>query len=111
MSLSDLKNKGKRSAKIGLTVDEFIEQANDYAQGKRVRVDQRTIKRRRNYKNATFSLGQDHIHALKELADSTGLAKSFILRVLIEYMAGEQNQDINKVLIAMKDKLNKNKEP
>ncbi|MBM7073713.1 hypothetical protein JQC92_17015 [Shewanella sp. 202IG2-18] len=102
-----------RRKKLRVNAEEFIEQASLYAQGiptqrasnydnvidfatgkptfvmlGRVNSDENTeaytIKNKTRYKNATFSLSYQAIEQLNLLAQETQLAKSHILRILIE---------------------------
>lgn len=99
MSLIDLKKGNSNSRKKKLSVDEFIEQANLYAQGKDPLLDNaRHTKKGRKYKNATFTLSHEHIKQLDALAKRSGLAKSHILRLLISELANGDNLTIEALL-------------
>ncbi|WP_372769506.1 ribbon-helix-helix protein, CopG family [Pseudoalteromonas sp.] len=88
MSLIDLKKNKSRNQKEKISVDEFIEQANLYAQGKCSNLDKkRHLKKGRKFKNATFTLSPDHIKQLDEISKKSGLSKSYILRLLIHELA------------------------
>lgn len=86
MSLSDLKKKKELKPKAVLSVDEFIEDAAAYAKGKSIigTADSDSRHHHRNFKNATFTLGFENIAQLTLLSEKTGLAKSRIVRLLIE---------------------------
>jgi hypothetical protein len=126
MSLSDLKksNQGK-SQKKQFTVDEFISDAENYAKGapeivsgdrsqtldlrdaiaaaKQFEVKQRTERRKsaesKPFRHATFTLSEEAIQQLQELAVDSNLAKSRIIRILIDELCNKEQQDkINKLL-------------
>ncbi|GAA5135100.1 hypothetical protein [Thalassotalea piscium] len=125
MSLSDLKksNKGK-STKKQFTVDEFIADAENYAKGapeivsgeksqtlglkeaiaaaKQFEVKQQAERRKaksKPFRHATFTLSEQAIEQLQALAVDTNLAKSRIIRILIdELCSAEQQEKINKLL-------------
>ncbi|MBD1388991.1 replication protein RepA [Neiella sp. HB171785] len=87
MSLADLKNKGGKKPKKQVSVDEFIDDAKAYAVGKSnlgAHNKASAPTRKRNFKNATFTLSPANIEHLNELAASSGLAKSKLIRILIE---------------------------
>jgi len=94
MSLIDLKKqvkkrRGSHKAKSKLSVDDFIEGANAYAKGKVTSRGEttRATRSQRNFKNATFTLTPDNIEQLTRLSQQTGIAKSKIIRYLIDYAA------------------------
>ena len=80
MSLSDLKKPGKRKKAKKLSVDEFIDGATAYSQG---RAEKRQPASARKYKNATFSLRIEQIEQLTKLSRQLRLNKSKIIRRLI----------------------------
>ena len=91
MSLNDLKKKGPKKPKPKLSVEEFIDDATAYAKGKSV-IDGNSAPKNtrcRNYKNATFTLAPTNIEHLNQLAESTGLAKSRLIRLMIEQAMDE----------------------
>ncbi len=99
MSLIDLKKGHGNNRKKKISVDEFIEQANLYAQGKDTTLDKsRHIKKGRKYKNATFTLSPDHIKQLDALSKQSGLSKSYILRLLIAELAEGDDLTIDSLL-------------
>ncbi|MCL1144015.1 replication protein RepA [Shewanella gaetbuli] len=98
MSLSDLKRKKPKHKNNVVSVDDFIEDANNYAFGKKsvlddspknqqstqdfIRgLDKKTTK---IYKHATFTLTQKSILQLDELSKNSGIAKSKLLRIFID---------------------------
>lgn len=97
MSLTDLKKQGGLPKKTKLSVDDFIDQANAYAKGEQNALP-RTMKRKRNFKNATFTLGEQHIQSLNQIALQSGLAKSQILRLLIEQISTCDAVDVESFL-------------
>lgn len=99
MSLTDLKNKAaaNRKKKSPVSVDDFIEGAADYSKGHTERYRKGGQKKSRKYKNATFTLSPKQIEYLNELAQKTGLAKSKLLRLLIEDLANEKNIKIEQI--------------
>lgn len=125
MSLSDLKksNQGKTTKKQ-FTVDEFIADAENYAKGapeivsgeksqtlglkeaiaaaKQFEVKQREERRKADnkpFRHATFTLSEQAIEQLQALAIDSNLAKSRIIRILIdELCSAEQQEKINKLL-------------
>lgn len=87
MSLSDLKKKKATSRKREVSVEEFIDEAKAYAQGKsdtNVKVSKTS---HRKFKNATFTLSPDNIRQLSQLSSQSGIAKSKIIRLMIERQA------------------------
>lgn len=99
MSLTDLKNKAaaNRKKKSPVSVDDFIEGAADYSKGHTERYRKGGQKKSRKYKNATFTLSPKQIEYLNELAQKTGLAKSKLLRLLIEDLANEKHIKIEQI--------------
>lgn len=122
MSLTDLKkskddnNKKKKKA---FSVDDFISDAENYAKGtpqlvsqtrgKSVELPQALAaakelseqkdKQTKPFRHATFTLSETAIAQLQELAQETQLAKSHIIRILInELCAEEQQAKLTKLL-------------
>lgn len=95
MSLTDLKRRKKKSHQDCISVDDFIEDANSYAFGKPSAVSRNRKKLRQAqlngldkhstkiFKHATFSLTEDAITVLDELATQSKIAKSRLIRILI----------------------------
>ncbi|GGQ21041.1 ribbon-helix-helix domain-containing protein [Shewanella litoralis] len=95
MSLTDLKRKKPKDTRQKVSVDDFIEDANNYALGKTAGqnpsgqttaqflkgLDKKSTKM---YRHATFTLTEKSISQLDEIAKTTKVAKSKILRVLID---------------------------
>lgn len=124
MSLTDLKKgKGGGAKKKSFTVDEFISDAENYAKGtpelvKRgdqeipnLNLDQAiafaeqklTEKEKakdssKPFRHATFTLSEDAIEQLNQLAGESKLAKSHIVRILIDNLS---NQDQKSQLAAL----------
>jgi hypothetical protein len=121
MSLTDLKKTthGKQK-KRSFTVDEFIADAENYALGhpeivnsnetKNVCIEQAIIAAKQHLKNkntpqnkpfrhATFTLSEQAIGQLQNLAKDTKLAKSHIIRILINELCDqEQHKKLKKLL-------------
>lgn len=89
MALRDLKKKSLPSNKISFTVDEFIDDANNYALGLprivslRKELPEEDGVTRLPMRHATFTLSEEAIAALSELSILTGEPKSKLLRRLI----------------------------
>lgn len=115
MSLSDLKKKDSSQVKKQtFTVDEFIEDAENYAQGspeivsgehnhsmslkeaisaaKKIKQDANN-KHVKPYRHATFTLSEEAINELNELAQESKLAKSHIIRILIMELCNEEQKE------------------
>ncbi|MFB0981252.1 MAG: hypothetical protein QMC62_10095 [Alteromonadaceae bacterium] len=121
MSLTDLKKSKKQKQNKGnFTVDEFIADAENYALGhpeivnsqvtKNVSIEQAIIaakeqlisKKAKNHKpfrHATFTLSEQAIDQLQLLAKETNLAKSHIIRILINELCNEEQHDKLKKLL------------
>lgn len=126
MSLTDLKKSkdrpnSKENVKEQFTIDEFIADADNYAKGSpqivsnenhdKVNLKQAIhdaklfIERRKEadiedkpFRRATFTLSENTIEQLQQLSESTNLAKSHIIRILIdELFSKEQNDQIKKL--------------
>jgi len=129
MSLSDLKkSKDGHNKKRQFTVDEFISDAENYAKGapeivsreknnqlnltqavlaaqqyvadKKARKEQKpAIADKKPFRHATFTLSEEAITQLSELSIETKLAKSHILRILIDELCNkEQQKKLHKLL-------------
>lgn len=123
MSLTDLKkskNGPKKSKQF--TVDEFIADAENYAQGKPkiVSSEQKDLSLQeailaakahaankqenkaeggRRFRHATFTLSESAIEQLQTLAAETKLAKSHIIRILINELCNQdQKEKLTKLL-------------
>jgi len=123
MSLSDLKkSKDGPKKKKQFTVDEFIADAENYAQGQpkivsrehdelslqqavlvakehaaRKKVSKTEAGRR--FRPATFTLSEAAIEQLQVLATDTNLAKSHIIRILIDELCNkDQREKLKKLL-------------
>tara|TARA_R110000744_G_C18921369_1_gene511885 strand:+ start:137 stop:523 length:387 start_codon:yes stop_codon:yes gene_type:complete len=123
MSLSDLKKStdGPKKKKK-FTVDEFIADAENYAQGQpkivsrehdemslqqavlaakahASRKEENTAESGRRFRPATFTLSEAAIVQLQELALDTQLAKSHIIRILIDELCNQdQKEKLRKLL-------------
>lgn len=126
MSLSDLKkNKdranSKENVKEQFTIDEFIADADNYAKGSPQIVSNENhgkmnlkqaihdakmlIERKKSanmqgkpFRRATFTLSENTIEQLQKLSEGADLAKSHILRILIDELSNkEQEEQIKKL--------------
>ncbi|GGP90932.1 replication protein RepA [Shewanella ulleungensis] len=104
MSLTDLKRKKTKDTRKKVSVDDFIEDANNYALGKtagQTAPSQTTAqflkgldkKSTKIYRHATFTLTEKSISQLDEIAKTTKVAKSKILRVLIDEFYQQHDND------------------
>jgi hypothetical protein len=121
MSLSDLKKtaQGKQKKRI-FTVDEFIADAENYALGhpeivnssqtKDIGIEQAIIAAKQQlankkakgdkpFRHATFTLSEQAIEQLQNLAQDSKLAKSHIIRILINELCDEKQHDKLKKLL------------
>ena len=104
MSLTDLKRKAPKGTRKKVSVDDFIEDANNYALGKtsdQVAPRQTTAqflkgldkKSTKIYRHATFTLTEKSIAQLDEIVKSTNVAKSKIIRILIDEFYQQHDTD------------------
>ncbi len=120
MSLTDLKKSmDGRKKKKAFTVDEFIGDADNYAKGapeivsgerkqplslkealvaaKQFEVKKRSERRKskdnKPFRHATFTLSEEAIEQLQELAVDSNLAKSHIIRILIDELCNKEQKD------------------
>lgn len=126
MSLTDLKKStdgphSKENVKEHFTVDEFIANADNYAKGspqivssenhgkmnlkQAIHDAKRFIERKKltgvqskPFRRATFTLSENTIEQLKQLSDGTDLAKSHIIRILIDELSNKEQEDQIKKL-------------
>ncbi|WP_426359051.1 hypothetical protein ACPUVO_02070 [Pseudocolwellia sp. HL-MZ19] len=129
MSLSDLKkSKDGNNKRKKFTVDEFISDAENYAKGapeivssninnqlnltqailaaKQYVADKKASKDhesknniKKAFRHATFTLSEEAIDQLSDLAIETKLAKSHILRILIDELCNKDQQEkLHKLL-------------
>lgn len=122
MSLSDLKkSKDGKAKKRQFTVDEFISDAENYAKGapkivssdinnqlnltqaviaaqqyvadkKNRKQKASTTDNKKSFRHATFTLSEEAIKQLSELSIESKLAKSHILRILIDELCNKDQQ-------------------
>lgn len=125
MSLIDLKRSNKNHGKKkSFTVDEFIEDAENYAQGKpeivssghdnasavkqallmaqKEKQKQEKQDKKKRYRHATFTFNDKTVKQLNELAKSSNLAKSHILRILIDQLSEKDDLEQLQVLLQSK---------
>lgn len=117
MSLTDLKKgSGDKPNKKKFTVDEFISDAENYAQGAPEIVSsnvaqavsaakQRKDKKHQQstehkpFRHSTFTLSEEAIDQLQMIAKETNLAKSHIIRILIDELCNkDRNNQIEKLI-------------
>ena len=126
MSLTDLKKSTQaKTQKKNFTVDEFIADAENYAKGHPEivkRGDQQTLNltqalaaakqlddkrlqknklaaKGKPFRHATFTLSEEAINQLQDLAVKSNLAKSHIIRILInELCHKDQREKLNRLL-------------
>ncbi|WP_417761089.1 replication protein RepA [Shewanella sp.] len=97
MSLTDLKRQQIKKKPSSVSIEDFIDDANNYAQGKPSKVaaeaaetqakSNNTAKDKekvaKQFRHATFTLTEQSIGQLDELSLQTGIAKSKLLRIFI----------------------------
>ena len=126
MSLTDLKKSkdrpnSKENVKEHFTVDEFIADADNYAKGapqivssenhgkmnlkQAIHDAKRLIERKKStdtqthpFRRATFTLSEDTIEQLTQLSEGTDLARSHIIRILIDELSNKEQDDQIKKL-------------
>ena len=96
MSLANLKKHAPSRRPQAITVDEFINQAERYAQGQST-VYTLPLNRpkpascqEKHLKRATFTLGEVAISQLTQLSQQSGIAKSRLIRI---WLAQQQEAD------------------
>lgn len=122
MSLTDLKkNKDDKKPRKKFTVDEFISDAENYAKGKPELVSKdakgkldlknavafahqyaqrkQDSKDNKPFRHATFTLSEEAIEQLTDLAQDSQLAKSRIIRILIDELCNEEQHEKLKKLL------------
>jgi len=126
MSLTDLKknkdsSNSKENVKEQFTIDEFIADADNYAKGspqivsnenhgkmnlKQAIHDAKLLIERKKaantqekpFRRATFTLSENTIEQLQKISDGADLAKSHIIRILIDELSSkEQEAQIKKL--------------
>ncbi len=129
MSLTDLKKgKGGSVKKKSFTVDEFISDAENYAKGQpelvkrgegdeepsldlaqaiafaeqKVAEKEQSKASNKPFRHATFTLSEDAIAQLNKLAKDSKLAKSHIVRILIEHLSSQDQQKQLMTLLGSK---------
>jgi len=110
MSLADLKKKKTNKTRRPLSVDDFIEDATAYSQGRSTLDSSENVLspktttlphvKFKRFKNATFSLSQTSIVQLNQLAQATGVNKSKLIRILV----ATADPKVLKVFAAKSDK-------
>jgi len=126
MSLTDLKknkdrSNSKENVKEQFTIDEFIADADNYAKGspqivsnenhgkmnlKQAIHDAKLLIERKKavsmqekpFRRATFTLSENTIEQLQTLSEGADLAKSHIIRILIDELSNKEQEDQIKKL-------------
>lgn len=105
MSLTDLKRKKKKIHQANISVEDFIEDANNYAQGKPSMVEGQDIitkgldkKTTKIFRHATFTLTEKSIDQLSQLSKDTNIAKSRLLRIFIQEFADKDKAEQAELL-------------
>ena len=119
MSLADLKKQSIAKTRCSFTVDEFIDDATNYSIGdpqivsadiqaqtellsrkiaESAKTDPIEANSDKPFKHATFTLSEGIIEQLNELADSTNIPKSRLLRILVNNFYFQDNP--NKLLLS-----------
>ncbi|OUS28956.1 hypothetical protein A9Q98_06850 [Thalassotalea sp. 42_200_T64] len=114
MSLADLKKQHASKIRRNFTVDEFIDDATNYAMGKSQIIDadmqtqtdllSKKIAEKivpckdKPFKKATFTLSEDIISQLNELSAKTSISKSRLLRILVNNFYYLENP--NKLIVS-----------
>jgi hypothetical protein len=106
--ISDAENYAKGAPEIvssdvnnQLNLTEAVIAANQYVADKKAQMenDKKGVKGNKPYRHATFTLSEEAIEQLQELAIDTKLAKSHILRILIDELCNaDQQQKLHKLL-------------
>lgn len=109
MSLADLKKQNTNKVRRKFSIDEFIDDATNYAAGRPEIVNAdllaqsqkltqsiaKTVKQNqasdKPFKHATFTLSEDIIGQLNELSDKTDIPKSRLLRILVNNFYYDEN--------------------
>ncbi|MCH4293708.1 MULTISPECIES: ribbon-helix-helix domain-containing protein [Shewanella] len=113
MSLTDLKRKKPKLDRDKISVEDFIEDANNYALGRPTIIDEEGRNLRiklgldksttKVYRHATFSLTTKSIEQLDDLAKQTGIAKSKLLRILIKEFHDKSSGEQHHILLRGED--------
>jgi hypothetical protein len=110
MSLTDLKRKKQKTERPKLSVDDFIEDADNYAFGKPSVLDPNEAKSpakqkkgldkasSKSYRHATFTLTENSISQLDALSKQTKMAKSKLLRILIDEFSQKSKSEQKQLL-------------
>ncbi|MBL0711570.1 MAG: hypothetical protein JJV99_11225 [Colwellia sp.] len=117
MSLTDLKkSKDSKITKEKFSVDDFIADADNYAKGAPqivsgdhhgktnlkqaihdakliIKQNKHSKKQRKPFRRATFTLSEDTIEQLQYLSEETDLAKSHIIRILIDELSNKEQEE------------------
>jgi len=115
MSLTDLKRRKKIAPRKNVSIEDFIEDANNYAFGQpsvvsRNRKKLTTTKHKgldkhstKIYKHATFSLTEESIGILDKLASQSKIAKSRLIRILIHEFSNKNKVEQDTIIATCDD--------
>ncbi|MCL1075194.1 replication protein RepA [Shewanella dokdonensis] len=106
MSLTDLKRKQQKQKPKHVSIEDFIEDATNYAAGKPSRLQQGARQKKsasHTFRHATFSLSEASIRQLDDVAQSTGIAKSRLLRMFIHYYCDLSDDEQQALLTQVQD--------
>lgn len=110
MSLTDLKRRKKKTPQTQVSIEDFIEDANNYAFGQPSVVSQSRKKLSKGkqkgldkhstkiYKHATFSLTEDAIAILDQISTEAKIAKSRLIRILIYDFAAKRKNEQSAII-------------
>ncbi|CAM4089013.1 MULTISPECIES: hypothetical protein [Shewanella] len=114
MSLTDLKRRKSKPRKK-LSVEDFIEDANNYAFGqpslsnrvKKQRKTNTTVNQKKQasriFRHATFTLTETSIAQLNSLAKESKVAKSRLIRMMITEFAGKSKAELQALIELSQD--------
>jgi len=115
MSLTDLKRRKKIAPRKNVSIEDFIEDANNYSFGQpsvvsRNRKKRSTAKQKgldkhstKIYKHATFSLTEESISILDGLASQSKIAKSRLIRILIHEFSHKAKIEQDSIIATCDD--------
>ncbi|QLE85990.1 MULTISPECIES: hypothetical protein [Shewanella] len=110
MSLTDLKKRKNKTPRAKMSVEEFIEDANNYAFGqpstmgltkKKTKTASSVNSKKRTskiYRHATFTLTETSITQLNALASHTTLAKSKLIRIMIAEFSQKSAKELEAIM-------------
>ncbi len=105
MSLTDLKRKKKKVQQTKISVEDFIEDANNYALGKPSVLEAKPARPKgldksttKIFRHATFTLTEQSIAQLNALSKETNIAKSRLLRIFIQEFCNKSKHEQTELL-------------